>query len=151
MLLPMPTHPTVDRLRAPTLDEIDLAALRAGRLARLQTMLKRHDFPVALLYGTPNIRYATGVNVMAVWTAGTFARYCLVPAQGAPVLFEYKGSMHVSQKIVRDVRPAYTWQYGAVAARDKAPSGRARSAPPCASWGSRASGWPWTSSTPSVS
>jgi Xaa-Pro aminopeptidase len=57
---------------------------------------------------------------MAVWTAGTFARYCLVPAEGAPVLFEYKGSVHVSQKVVGDVRPAYTWQYGGLAARDKA-------------------------------
>ena len=59
------THrPVVDRLVTPTLDAIDFAALRAGRLARLQTMLARHDFPVALLYGTPNIRYATGVDVM---------------------------------------------------------------------------------------
>src|SRR5215510_1180285 len=120
MLSPMPTRPSVGRLAAPSLDEIDLGALRAGRLARLQTMLARHDFPVALLYNTANIRYATGVDVMAVWTAGTFARYCLVPARGEPILFEYKGSMHVSQKIIRDVRPAYTWQYGGVLARDKA-------------------------------
>ena len=83
-------------------------------------MLERHDLPVALLYNTANIRYATGVDVMSVWTAGTFARYCLVPAEGAPILFEYKGSIHVSQKVVHDVRPAYTWQYGGVAARDKA-------------------------------
>ena len=83
-------------------------------------MLARHDFPVALLYNMPNIRYATGVDVMSVWTAGTFARYCLVPAQGAPVLFEYSGSMHVSRKLVRDVRPAYTWRFGGAAARDKA-------------------------------
>ncbi len=104
----------------PRLEEIDLAALRAGRLARLQTMLRRHDFPVALLYSTPNIRYATGVDVMSVWTAGTFARYCLVPAEGAPILCEYSGSMHVSQKLVRDVRPAYTWRFGGLAAHDKA-------------------------------
>ena len=83
-------------------------------------MLARHDFPVALLYGTPNIRYATGVDVMSVWTAGTFARYCLLPAEGTPMLFEYSGSMHVSRKLVRDVRPAYTWRFGGVAARDKA-------------------------------
>jgi Xaa-Pro aminopeptidase len=50
---------------------------------------------------------------------GTFARYCLVPAEGVPILFEYKGSMHVSQKVVADVRPAYTWQFGGGAARDK--------------------------------
>src|SRR5215468_12663841 len=116
----MPNRPSVDRLAVPSIDAIDLAALRAGRLARLQAMLARHDFPVALLYGTPNIRYATGVDVMSVWTAGTFARYCLVPAEGAPILFEYKGSIHVSQKVVADVRPAYTWQYGGVLARDKA-------------------------------
>jgi Xaa-Pro aminopeptidase len=107
-------------LPVPEVGAIDFGALRAGRLARLQTMLKRHDMPAALLYGTANIRYATGVDVMAVWTAGTFARYCLVPAEGAPILFEYKGSMHVSRKLVRDVRPAYTWQYGGIAAPDKA-------------------------------
>src|SRR5436190_23724583 len=83
-------------------------------------MLRRHDLPVALLYSTPNLRNATGVDVMSVWTAGTFARYCLVPAEGTPILFEYSGSMHVSQKLVADVRPAYTWRFGGVAARAKA-------------------------------
>ena len=120
MLSPMSIRPDIARLPVPKLVEIDLGALRAGRLARLQTMLARYDMPVALLYGTPNIRYATGVDVMSVWTAGTFARYCLVPAQGAPMLFEYSGSMHVSRKLVRDVRPAYTWRFGGAAAHDKA-------------------------------
>jgi Xaa-Pro aminopeptidase len=120
MLPPMPHRPRIHELRVPNLSDVDFGKLRAGRLARLQTMLKRHDLPVALLYNTANIRYATGVDVMSVWTAGTFARYCLVPAEGAPILFEYKGSVHVSQKVVADVRPAYTWQYGGVAARDKA-------------------------------
>jgi Xaa-Pro aminopeptidase len=120
MLPPMPTRPRVHALPVPNFSDIDFGKLRAGRLARLQTMMKRHDFPVALLYNTANIRYATGVDVMSVWSSGTFARYCLVPAEGAPILFEYKGSVHVSQKIVRDVRPAYTWQYGGVAAAAKA-------------------------------
>ncbi|HWN54422.1 MAG TPA: aminopeptidase P family N-terminal domain-containing protein, partial [Methylomirabilota bacterium] len=116
----MPELPHASELATPDRDGIDFPKLRAGRLARLQTMMKRYDLPVALLYNTANIRYATGADVMAVWTAGTFARYCLVPAEGAPVLFEYKGSVHVSQKVVGDVRPAYTWQYGGLAARDKA-------------------------------
>src|SRR5437773_2262873 len=120
MLGPMSERPRLSELRVPTVRELDFARLRAGRLARLQTMLRRHDLPVALLYSTPNIRYATGVDVMSVWTAGTFARYCLVPAEGAPILFEYSGSVHVSQKLVRDVRPAYTWRFGGVAARAKA-------------------------------
>src|SRR5881409_1289374 len=119
MLPSMPPRPRVHQLSVPNLSEIDFGKLRAGRLARLQTMLKRHDFPVALLFGTANIRYATGVDVMGVWTAGTFARYCLLPAEGAPILFEYKGSIHVAQKLVRDVRPAYTWQFGGTQAGDK--------------------------------
>ncbi len=104
---------------ATKVDEIDFTQLRAGRLARLQTMLKRHGLPVALLYSTPNIRYVTGVDVMGVWTSGTFARYCVVPAKGAPILFEYSGSMHVSRKVVGDVRPAYSWRFGGVQARGK--------------------------------
>ncbi|HEY3190364.1 MAG TPA: Xaa-Pro peptidase family protein, partial [Solirubrobacteraceae bacterium] len=115
----MTSRSRVPLLPRPTLSEIDFDGLRAGRLARLQTMLERHGMPVALLYGTANIRYATGVDVMGVWTAGTFARYCLVPAEGTPILFEYSGSMHVSRKIVADVRPAYTWRFGGVQARDK--------------------------------
>ncbi len=110
----------VSTLRVPNLSEIDFAGLRRGRLARLQAMMKRHGLPVCLLYGTANIRYATGVDVMGVWTAGTFARYCVVPAEGAPVLFEYKGSLHVSQKLVRDVRPAFTWQFGGTESAAKA-------------------------------
>src|SRR5260370_40414990 len=123
----------VHRRPGPNRREIDFGKLRTGRLARLQTMMKRHDLPVALLYTTANIRYATGADVMGVWTAGTFARYCLVPAEGAPILFEYKGSVHVSQKVVGDVRPAYTWQYGGLAARDKAREG-ARSIRSALSW-----------------
>ena len=110
-------RPRVSALRVPNLSEIDFGALRTGRLARLQAEMKRHDLPVCLFYGTANIRYATGVDVMGVWTAGTFARYCVVPAEGAPVLFEYKGSVHVAQKLVQDVRPAFTWQFGGAESR----------------------------------
>src|SRR5438128_11215028 len=120
MLCPMPELPHAPELTTADRNGIHFPQLRAARLARLQTMMKRYDLPVALLYTTANIRYATGADVMGVWTAGTFARYCLVPAEGAPILFEYKGSVHVSQKVVGDVRPAYPWQYGGVAARDKA-------------------------------
>jgi Xaa-Pro aminopeptidase len=114
------TRDRISRLRVPNLAEVDFARLRSGRLARLQAMMKRHDLPVCLFYNPANIRYATGTDVMGVWTAGTFARYCVVPAAGAPILFEYKGSMHVTQKLVRDVRPAYSWQFGGAQAPDKA-------------------------------
>ena len=103
---------SVSRLRIPNLTDIDFGKLRAGRLARLQETMKRHGVGVCLFYNPANIRYATGTDVMGVWTAGRFARYCIVPAHRDPILFEYKGSMHVSRKVVREVRPAYSWQFG---------------------------------------
>src|SRR5260370_35278137 len=97
----------VHRRPGPNRREIDFGKLRAGRLARLQTMLKRHDMPAALLYNTANIRYATGADVMAIWTAGTFARYCIVPIEGPPILFESSGSGHECPKVARDGPPGY--------------------------------------------
>ena len=105
--------PHIQTLRVPNLSEIDFLALRAGRLARLQQMMKRHGIPVCLFYNPGNIRYATGTEVMGVWTATTLARFSVVPAEGAPVMFEYMNSMHVSEKFVDDVRPAPSWQYKA--------------------------------------
>lgn len=81
--------------------------------------MRTHELPVCLLFNPANIRYATGTDVMGVWTAGTFARYCVVPAEGAPILFEYKGSIHVSRKFVDDVRPAYFWQFGGLQSWEK--------------------------------
>ena len=107
-------NPHVQRLRVPNLTDIDFAQLRAGRLERLQRMIRAHDMPVAMFYNPANIRYATGTEVMGVWTGTTFARYCLVPAEGEAVLFEYSNSMHVSQKYLRDVRPARGWQFRGV-------------------------------------
>jgi Xaa-Pro aminopeptidase len=107
-----PYNPHVQRLRVPNLNEIDMAALRVNRLARLRAAMKQHDIPICLFFNPANIRYATGTDVMGVWTATTLARYCLLAAERDPVLFEYRTSMHVSQKLVRDVRPAIAWQYG---------------------------------------
>jgi Xaa-Pro aminopeptidase len=112
--------PEPDLLRPPAgAAEIDFPRLRSGRLARLQAAMRTHELPVCLLFNPANIRYATGTDVMGVWTAGTFARYCVVPAEGAPILFEYKGSIHVSRKFVDDVRPAYFWQFGGLQSWEK--------------------------------
>ena len=115
-----PHNPHIQTLRVPNLSEIDFKQLRAGRLARLQAMMAKHDIPICLFYNPANIRYATGTEVMGVWTATTLARYCLVPAEGKPIHFEYANSAHVSQKFVEDVRPADSWQYGATEGFDRA-------------------------------
>ena len=70
-----------------------------------------HELPVCLFYSPGNVRYATGVGLMSVWTQGAFFRYCLVPAEGAPILFEYPDAMHVAERAFDDVRPAKAWQF----------------------------------------
>lgn len=132
-------RPRVSALRVPNLSEIDFVQLRARRLQRLQDMMKLHDLPVCLFYDTANIRYATGVDVMGVWTSGTFMRYCVVPADG---LFEYRKSMHVAQKLVRDVRPAFTWQLGGVDPQVKAREWAQSIGSLLRDWVWKMSGWP---------
>ena len=38
-------------------------------------------------------------------------RCALVPAEGAPILFEHPGSVHISGRIVEDVRVMRQWEY----------------------------------------
>lgn len=106
-----PGEINLERPIHPDRDPRQLAALRRGRLARLQATMRSHGMPVCLLFSPANIRYATGTDVMGVWSATTFARHCVVPASGYPVLFEYPGSIHVSERLVDDVRPAREWQF----------------------------------------
>lgn len=106
-----PGEINLERPIHPDRDPRQLAALRRGRLARLQATMRSHGMPVCLLFSPANIRYATGTDVMGVWSATTFARHCVVPARGYPVLFEYPGSIHVSERLVDDVRPAREWQF----------------------------------------
>ena len=74
---------------APAAPPIDLAALRGYRYARVQEQLRAHDCAAALLYNPINIRYATDSRNMTVWMLHNMGRYCVVPAVGHAVLFEY--------------------------------------------------------------
>lgn len=113
-----PGQPTSE-LRIPNVSEIDFNRLRAARLHRLQTAMKKYNIAAGLFFNPANIRYATGTDVMGVYTAGTLSRYCIVPAESPPILFEYRDSMHISRRIVADVRHAYSWQYGGEQSHDR--------------------------------
>ena len=113
------------QLRIPNVADIDFGRLRAGRLARLQAAMRRHELP-GRFFNPANIRYATGTDVMGVWTAGTFARYCVVPAEGEPVLFEYKGSVHVTRGSSATCAPPSPGSTAASRAPTRRGSGRAR-------------------------
>ena len=79
---------------------IDLNALRSYRYGRVQQQLIENDVAAALLANPVNIRYAIDSRNMAVWTLHNQARYCVVPAEGPPVLFEYANNncLGIAQK-----------------------------------------------------
>ncbi len=91
--------------------DVDLPALRAGRLARLQAAMREHDLDVCLLFNEPNIRYATGASAMPIYAMSTFVRCAVVPAEGHPILFEHGNSMHRSRRAAAEVRPMHAWEF----------------------------------------
>jgi Xaa-Pro aminopeptidase len=91
--------------------DVDLPALRAGRLARLQAAMRSHDLDVCLLFNEPNIRYATGASAMPIYAMSTFVRCAVVPAEGRPILFEHGNSVHRSRRAAADVRPMHAWEF----------------------------------------
>jgi Xaa-Pro aminopeptidase len=94
-----------------TPERYDVEALRLERLARLQAAMRAHDVEVCLLFGEPNIRYATGASAMPVYAMSTFVRCALVPAEGTPILFEHGNSMHRSALRTPDVREMHAWEF----------------------------------------
>ncbi len=89
---------------------IDLAALRRYRYERVQAQLRANDCAAALLINPINIRYATDSRNMTVWLLHNMGRYCVVPAEGPAVLFEYANRNCLSaiprMPMVAEVRPA---------------------------------------------
>lgn len=63
---------------------IDFGRLRQDRLAKIQRQMAARDIGALLLTDIMNIRYATGVSIMPLWTAVNLAHYVLVPPKAAP-------------------------------------------------------------------
>jgi Xaa-Pro aminopeptidase len=96
---------------------LDLIKLRTYRHRRVQEQLRKRDYGAVLLYDPVNIRYATGTRNMTIWTMHNAARYCLVPAEGPAILFDYRNCEHLSHGIetVGETRPGKFWYYFCVA------------------------------------
>ncbi|HEV7431582.1 MAG TPA: Xaa-Pro peptidase family protein [Steroidobacteraceae bacterium] len=92
------------------LASLDLAALREYRYARVQEQLRANECSAALLYNPINIRYATDSRNMTVWMLHNMGRYCIVPAEGRAVLFEYanRNCLTLAGQLpaIGEVRPA---------------------------------------------
>lgn len=85
--------------------------LRAGRLERLQAAMRAHGVESCLLFNEPNVRYATGVSAMPIWSNTTFINCAIVPAEGQPIVFMHGNSVHLFRDIESDVRPMHPWEF----------------------------------------
>jgi Xaa-Pro aminopeptidase len=70
---------------------VDFERLRRDRLARARLMMEKHDLGALICFVGENIRYITGV-FQGNWKNNIFIRYCVLPRDGEPVLFETAGS-----------------------------------------------------------
>jgi Xaa-Pro aminopeptidase len=73
--------------------------------------MRAHGVESCLLFNEPNVRYATGVSAMPIWSNTTFINCAVVPAEGRPVVFMHGNSMHLFQGIEADVRPMHPWEF----------------------------------------
>ena len=89
----------------------DLAAIRRYRLARIRAELQARDLAGIYLYDPLNVRYATDVTNMQVWTMHNPVRAAWVPVEGPVVLFDFHNCEHLSDHshVVDEVRTGTAW------------------------------------------
>ena len=93
------------------LPEVDVERMAMERLGRLQAEMAARDVGGMLLYDPVNVRYATGTRNMQVWAMHNSSRYCLVPAEGGVLVFDFVHCEHLSEHLptVAESRPARMW------------------------------------------
>ena len=98
---------------------VDFDRLRKDRLARARLMMEKHDLGALVCFVGENVRYITSV-FQGNWKNNIFIRYCVLPRDGDPVLFETAGSDLECAKIDApwlkgNIRPAITWKWSQTA------------------------------------
>lgn len=98
---------------------VDFDRLRRDRLARARMMMEKHDLGAVVCFVGENVRYITSV-FQGNWKNNIFIRYCVLPRDGEPVLFETAGSDLECAKIDAPwlngaIRPAITWKWAETA------------------------------------
>jgi len=96
---------------------IDFDAMRKYRLQRAREQMEKYDLGALLCLDLDNIRYITSTH-LAEWTRGKYFRWCVLPREGEPVLFEV-GTAAVAKRELcpwlkpENIRPAVAWNRGA--------------------------------------
>jgi Xaa-Pro dipeptidase len=95
---------------------VDFAAMRAYRLQRAREQMDRYDLGALLCMDQDNVRYITSTH-LAEWTRGKYVRWCVLPREGEPVLFEC-GTASVAKRQLcpwlkpENIRPSIPWNRG---------------------------------------
>ena len=66
---------------------IDFQAMREYRLRRAREQMQRYDLGALLCFDQDNVRYITS-TYLNEWARGKYVRWCVLPREGEPVLFE---------------------------------------------------------------
>jgi Xaa-Pro dipeptidase len=103
------------------LPDIDEKSIGAYRLERVRAQLVRRDLAGIVLFDPINVRYATGSRNMQVWAMHNAMRYAFVATDGPVVLFDYPGSLHLSEhiEVIDERRPAIGWDFFGSGARNE--------------------------------
>jgi Xaa-Pro aminopeptidase len=96
---------------------VDFQALRAYRLRRAREQMEQCDLGALLCFDLDNIRYITNTH-LAEWARGKYWRWCVLPRNGEPVLFEVGTAATVKRELCpwlkpENIRPAMGWMRGA--------------------------------------
>ncbi len=93
---------------------IDFDGLRKKRLDRIRQTMKARGLGALLYFQHYGIRYVTGTYGGMWQTFDKAFRYCLLPADGDPVIFEVPGVDLICQRSgapwISDWRPAIIWR-----------------------------------------
>lgn len=98
---------------------IDIPRLRRYRLHRVRTEMARLDITACILSDPVNIRYATDLRNMQIFTARNAPSRYLLLTQSQAILYEFTGCMHLAEgnDLVTEIRPALTASFVAAGER----------------------------------
>jgi Xaa-Pro aminopeptidase len=95
---------------------IDYDKLRRDRLVKTREQMEKDNLGSLLIYDPDNIRYITSTK-LGEWTTNKLGRYCLLPKNQEPILFEIGSAIRTKKKLspwIKDIRPAKSDMRGTI-------------------------------------
>ncbi|MFP3138138.1 MAG: Xaa-Pro peptidase family protein [Nitrososphaeria archaeon] len=98
---------------------VDFDRLRKDRLDKARDSMKKSGLEALVCFDDDNIRYVTSARI-GDWARGKMLRWCVLPANDDPMLFEVGGRVaaqledHGAVWLKGRVRPSINWGRGAV-------------------------------------